>query len=186
MIADFLAPLIAVGVAELGDKTQLAVLLLSSKTQKHMRLLIGVMLAFLVVDGAAVLAGSWSANILPASLLKTLSGIVFIACGMFLMLKKCGNESGECETGVENPFLSGFALVFMTEWGDKTQIASGLFATKYSPLLVLAGTMTALTLLSATAIYLGRFAAGRVKEKTMTTIAGLIFILVGVSFFLFK
>ncbi|MBS3778067.1 MAG: TMEM165/GDT1 family protein, partial [Candidatus Thermoplasmatota archaeon] len=35
MIEDIIVPLIAIAIAELGDKTQLSVLLLSSKTTKH-------------------------------------------------------------------------------------------------------------------------------------------------------
>jgi len=65
MIADILTALIAVGLAELGDKTQLSILLLSSKTKKHMHLLLGVILAFLTVDGAASLFGSWIMGLIP-------------------------------------------------------------------------------------------------------------------------
>jgi Ca2+/H+ antiporter, TMEM165/GDT1 family len=45
-----LVPLAAIAVAELGDKTQLSVLLLSSKTKNHFNLLIGVIIAFAIVD----------------------------------------------------------------------------------------------------------------------------------------
>lgn len=86
---------------------------------------------------------------------------------------------------VQNPFFSGFLLVFLTEWGDKTQIASGVFATKYDALSVLIGAMTALTLLSAMAIYLAKFIASKVNEKVMARVAGTAFILIGVSFFVF-
>jgi len=55
MIEDILVPLIVTGLAEFGDKTQLSILLLSLRTKKHLYLLLGVMLAFLIVDGVAVL-----------------------------------------------------------------------------------------------------------------------------------
>jgi len=51
IIEDILIPLVAIAAAELGDKTQISILLLSSKTKKHLQLLLGVMLAFLIVDG---------------------------------------------------------------------------------------------------------------------------------------
>lgn len=41
MIQEILIPFLAVGLAELGDKTQLAVLSLASKTKKHWELLLG-------------------------------------------------------------------------------------------------------------------------------------------------
>jgi len=63
MLQDILIPLIVVGLAELGDKTQLSTLLLASKTEKHPHLLFGVILAFLLVDGIAILAGDWISSI---------------------------------------------------------------------------------------------------------------------------
>jgi len=183
MIADILIPLIAVGLAELGDKTQLSICLLSSKTRDHLPLLFGVMLAFLVVDGAAVLVGSWATNILPIDLLRTASGIIFIIFGL-LTLRNNEKEGGS-KPYFDNPFLSGFALVFITEWGDKTQIASGLLATKYDPLMVLIGTMTALTPLAIIAIYLGKHISNVGDRKTVTKLVGILFMLMGVFFLLF-
>ncbi len=183
MITDILIPLIMIGLAEFGDKTQLSIFLLSSKTKKHLHLLLGVMLAFLIVDGTAVLIGSWIINIVPIRLLKIFSGIIFIIFGVLILRDKAVN--GESRLYSRNSFLSGFVLIFITEWGDKTQIASGIFATKYNPLMVLIGAMTALTLLSVMAIYLGRFVSNKVDKKVATKIAGTVFILTGISFFLF-
>ena len=85
----------------------------------------------------------------------------------------------------KSPVYSGFALIFLAEWGDKTQIASGLFATQYNGLMVLIGVMTALTLLSIVAIYLGKFISNKIEEKTITKIAGILFILIGILLLLF-
>ena len=49
MLQDILIPLIVVGLAELGDKTQLSILLLASKTEKHMQLFLGTILAFFIL-----------------------------------------------------------------------------------------------------------------------------------------
>jgi len=65
MIANVLIPLIVIGLVEFGDKTQLSIFLLSAKTKKHLHLLLGVMLAFLIVDGVAVLIGSRIIDIVP-------------------------------------------------------------------------------------------------------------------------
>lgn len=183
MIADVLIPLIVTGLAEFGDKTQLSILLLSAKTKKHLHLLLGIMLALLIVDGIAVLVGSWIINIVPIRLLRIFSGIIFIIFGVLLLRDK--EVKGKSKLYSRNSFLSGFVLIFITEWGDKTQIASGIFATKYNALMVLIGAMTALTLLSIMAIYLGRFISSRVDKKVLTKIAGTVFILMGISFFFF-
>jgi len=182
MVADILVPLIATGLAELGDKTQLSVFLLSSKTRKHSHLLFGTMLAFLIVDGVAVLTGSWIINIVPIRWVKIFSGTIFIIFGV-LMLRKGDETKNERKFYFKNPFFSGFVLIFIMEWGDKTQIASGLFATQYNALMVLIGTMTALTLLSIMTIYLGRFISNKVDRKLMTKIAGIVFVVMGIVFF---
>ena len=60
---EIIIPLIAIGLAEMGDKTQLSVILLSSRTREYIPLLAGVMLAFLITDGFAILIGSWMTGI---------------------------------------------------------------------------------------------------------------------------
>lgn len=180
-MADVLVPFLAVGLAELGDKTQLSILLLSSKTTKQLHLLLGVSLAFLVVDGFAVLVGSWITSLVPASLLKLVSGSVFIIFGALTL--RSSEEVEEGRSHVRNSVLSGFTFTFLTEWGDKTQIASALFATKYNALMVLIGAMTALILLSIAAISLGRIISNKIDRGMLTKVAGISFILIGASFF---
>ena len=181
MVPDILIPLIVVGLAELGDKTQLSTLLLASKTEKHLHLFLGVILAFLIVDGIAILAGEWITHIAPKSLIKILSGVVFIIFGLLMLRNK--REEIKSNYYFENPFYSGFILIFVSEWGDKTQIAAGLFATKYSGLMVLIGVIMALSLLSIIAIYSGKFISDKVNSKTLAKIAGISFILLGIAFF---
>jgi putative Ca2+/H+ antiporter (TMEM165/GDT1 family) len=103
MIADVLIPLIVIGLAEFGDKTQLSIFLLSSKTKKHLHLLLGVMLAFLIVDGTAVLIASRIIDIVPIRLLKILSGIIFIIFGVLILRAK--EVKGESRLYSRNSFL---------------------------------------------------------------------------------
>jgi len=85
----------------------------------------------------------------------------------------------------EYQFYSGFILVFVSEWADKTQIAAGLFATRYNGLMVLIGVIIALSLVSIITIYLGKFISDKVNRETLTKITGILFILIGILFFLF-
>ena len=75
-------------------------------------------------------------------------------------------------------------MIFLSEWGDKTQIASALFATEYDPWMVFIGVMTALLILSVMAIYLGKFLASRIDRRLITRVAGVVFLLIGLSFML--
>lgn len=183
MIPDILIPLILTSLAELGDKTQVSILLLSSETKRHFHLLLGAVFAFLIVDGVAVLMGSWFINIVPTIFVRILSGIVFLIFGMLLLREK--EVKKENKSYFKSSFLSGFILIFLTEWGDKTQITSGLLATKYRPIMVLIGTMIAVTFLSIIEIYLGKLMGNRFNRKIVTRVAGIVFILMGLSFFIF-
>lgn len=182
IIEDILIPLVAIAAAELGDKTQISILLLSSKTKKHLQLLLGVMLAFLIVDGIAIAAGSWITTVIPTNVLKIVSGAVFIIFGIFMLINKRGGE--ESKTYDKSPFISAFLLIFLTEWGDKTQIVAALFATKFNALMVLVGTILALTILSVIAVYFGKFISERIDKKLITKVAGTVFIIMGLSFFM--
>lgn len=183
MLQDMLIPLVTVGLAELGDKSQLSIFLLASKTKRHFALLLGVMLAFLIADGAAVAAGAFIGDIIPANLLRISSAAVFIGFGLILLLR---HKKEKAEEGHwKNAFVSGFALVLVSELGDKTQIATGIFAAKYNAMMVFAGVMIALLILSLTAVYIGRLTSKKINRRMMEKISGSLFILIGLSFLAF-
>ena len=181
MIQDFLIPFLAIGLAELGDKTQLAVFCLASKTKKYLQLFIGVVLAFVIADGLAILLGDFIAKNIPMNYVKIGAGTIFIVVGIYML---ANYKKEEKKHEIKTPFMSGFWLVLISEMGDKTQIASGLFATKFNPVLVFIGVIAALIVLSVIAIYLGKFVMEKINKKTVSFIAGILFILIGIiSFF---
>ncbi len=175
-----LIPLLAVGLAEIGDKTQLSILLLSSRTREYARLLLGVMLAFLLADGFAILVGSYVNEAMPLTAVKAVSGLVFILFGI-LILRGEDDREEEMSLSARGAFVSGFSMIFLSEWGDKTQIASALFATEYDPHLVFVGVMIALFMLTLAAIFLGKHLASRIDRRLMSKVAGGVFILIGLS-----
>ena len=174
--------MIAIAIAELGDKTQLSVLLLSSKTTKHLQILFGVLLAFLIVDGIAIAAGSWITTFIPIFYLKIVSGIVFILFGILILINK--NNEEEKTKSYQTPFVTSFFLILLTEWGDKTQIAAALFATRFNPIGVLLGSMIALSILSIIAIFFGKLISERISKETINRVAGGVFIIMGIVFLL--
>jgi len=181
---EIIIPLLAVGLAEMGDKTQLSILLLSSKTQEYFRLLLGVMLAFLLADGIAILLGSWVTSVIPVDLVKIVSGLVFILFGLLILKGDRDDDAEESNLSAKRAFASGFTMIFLSEWGDKTQIASALFATEYDPMMVFIGVMIALLILSVMAIFLGKFLSSRIDRRAITKVGGVLFLLIGLSFLL--
>ena len=78
---------ITVFLAEMGDKTQLTTITLSSSTNKPLAVFIGSSLALILATLLGALAGNSIANLIPAFILKLLSGIVFLIIGINLMVQ---------------------------------------------------------------------------------------------------
>ena len=72
-------------LAEMGDKTQLTTITLSSTTNKPLAVFMGSSIALILATLLGAVAGGSIANLIPAFLLKLLSGIVFLFIGINLM-----------------------------------------------------------------------------------------------------
>jgi len=78
-------------------------------------------------------------------------------------------------------FVASFALVFLAELGDKTQLAAlGFAASSRSPVAVFLGTSLALVCSTALAVVLGTVIGAHLPEKIVQIGAGVLFVLVGV------
>ena len=71
-------------VAELGDKTQLATLLLSAQSGRPIIVFVGAATALISSSLVGVLVGSWLSTILPPEKFQQISGILFILLGFWL------------------------------------------------------------------------------------------------------
>ena len=72
-------------LAEMGDKTQLTTITLSSTTNKPLAVFIGSSIALILATLLGALAGGSIANLIPDFILKLLSGIVFLIIGINLL-----------------------------------------------------------------------------------------------------
>ena len=86
---------VTVFLAEMGDKTQLTTITLSSTTNKPLAVFIGSSVALILATLLGALAGSSIANLIPAFLLKLLSGIVFLIIGINLMAQSIKVHSND-------------------------------------------------------------------------------------------
>ena len=72
-------------LAELGDKTQLATLILSAQTGRPLTIFIGAALALISTSLLGVLIGRWLANNLPRQRFTLISGIIMLSLGIYLV-----------------------------------------------------------------------------------------------------
>ena len=72
-------------LAELGDKTQLATLMLSAQSGRPLIIFIGAALALISTSLLGVLIGRWIANNLPRQSFTVVSGIIMLSLGLYLV-----------------------------------------------------------------------------------------------------
>jgi putative Ca2+/H+ antiporter (TMEM165/GDT1 family) len=79
-------------------------------------------------------------------------------------------------------FIASFVTIFLAELGDKTQIATVLFASdkEHSKLVIFLGAATALILTTAIGVLFGSIVSNYIEEKTLKLIGGIGFLIVGI------
>ena len=72
-------------LAELGDKTQLATLMLSAESGRPIIIFTAAALALISTSLLGVLLGQWIANNLPRERFTLVSGIIMLSLGIYLV-----------------------------------------------------------------------------------------------------
>ncbi|MEU9060927.1 TMEM165/GDT1 family protein [Streptomyces sp. NPDC048430] len=178
MSLDPLAILTAFGLiflAELPDKTMFASLAMGTR-MRPLYVWFGTSSAFIVHVAIAVGAGGLI-GLLPDWIVKLVSAALF-AFGAFMLLRSGGgddDEDGEIKTvtGFWPVYSTAFMAVFISEWGDLTQITTANLAASNGTWSTAVGAAVALMSVSALALLAGRFIAKRVPLKTVQRIGGL-------------
>lgn len=173
--------------AELPDKTFIATIVLA--TRYRLRYVwLGVGLAFAIQMTLAVLAGGLFA-FLPNQVVLTATAVLF-AIGSAILIRSglrhratemavVTAERDEVEERMRpvtrdwQAFGIAFAVVFIAEWGDLTQIlTAGLAARTAEPLSVGLGAWVALIVVSAIGVLAGRMLNGRIALWRLRLVSG--------------
>ncbi|GAA3089732.1 TMEM165/GDT1 family protein [Streptomyces roseofulvus] len=161
-------------LAELPDKTMFASLAMGTR-MRPLYVWFGTSAAFAVHVAIAVGAGSLL-GLLPGWIVKLVSALMF-GFGAFVLLRAGGDDdeedtAGKTVTGFWPVFSTAFMAVFISEWGDLTQITTANLAATNGTASTAVGSFLALTSVSALALVAGRFIAKRVPLKTVQRVGG--------------
>lgn len=85
-------------VAEMGDKTQLATMLMSAQGQSPWSIFIGSASALVAASLVSVTLGGWLSTIVPPALLQAIAGVSFVLLGTYVLWAELtGSEDDEFE-----------------------------------------------------------------------------------------
>lgn len=197
---DWSALLSALGlilVAELGDKTQLAVVTQTCKYRRPWAVFWGASLALTAVTFIGALGGQLLEQLIPAAILRTIAALAFLGMGVLIgreatkaasssiaaQMCELPDEGSTCPSGSRpswQAFGSTLGLLFIAELGDKTQLAVLSLAGKYgSPWAVFAGGALALILVTGLGVLGGQGLCRFIPERALLWVSAVAFVVMG-------
>ena len=169
-------------IAEMGDKTQLMLIALTSK-YKLRDIILGTAAAILVLNGLAVLAGGLVSEFIPDWLIKTIAALAFL---YFAASTIAGDEEEEEEEGkskIKFAPLAVFCTFCIAELGDKTQLTAITFGANEgmsAALVVWIGCSLGLFAADILGMLVGYLLKSKTPDGLLNTLAFAIFSIFGV------
>lgn len=90
----FLTTLVAFFLAEMGDKTQIATVMLAAQYPDFVMVVVGTTLGMLIANVPVVLAGNFAADRLPLTLIRRLAALAFAALALYAAGSALGLTTG--------------------------------------------------------------------------------------------
>jgi putative Ca2+/H+ antiporter (TMEM165/GDT1 family) len=183
-------------VAELGDKTQLAVVTQTCKHRKPWAVFLGASTALIAVTALGAVGGQILGQFIPERVLRIAAALAFIVMGGLIIREaiKAGKNAAEdaCDDTEQTTctpasswdwktFGSTFGLLFVAELGDKTQLAVLSLAGKSENVWpVFVGGALALTLVAALGVVGGQGLCKLIPERLLLWISAVAFVVMGI------
>jgi len=179
-------------IAELGDKTQLAVMTQTCKFRRPWPVFLGGSLALTAVTALGAVGGRVLGEFVPAIVIRLVAAAAFVVMGVLIWREAAKSQGEECLTDVEcvddagrarlnwQAFGTTFTLLFFAELGDKTQLAVLGLSSKQAALPVFAGGALALTVVTALGVIGGQQLTRCIPEKLLLKISAAAFVVMGI------
>jgi Ca2+/H+ antiporter, TMEM165/GDT1 family len=177
----FLVSTSVVGLAEIGDKTQLLSLVLAARFRKPIPIILGVLVATLVNHACSGALGAWLANVIDPKIMNWAVVASFGLMAVWILVPDKLDEADAVQTRRPMGVFGTTGLTFfLAEMGDKTQIVTVALAARFHEFFgVVTGTTLGMMLANVPAIYLGHRFANRLPTKVVHGLAAVIFVVLG-------
>ncbi len=174
-----------VALAEMGDKTQLIVIALSTRYSRT-HVFAGLMAAFLVLTALAVGVGEVVVAFISPEVIGIVAGLLFILFGIITILVNDDDDNGNVKNpGARSAFMTAFSLIALAELGDKTELAViALSAQYHDPFMVFLGAVLGLGFVSALGVAVVGKLQMMVPIEKLRIGSGILFLVFGVLFLL--
>ncbi len=171
------ATFLLVALAEIGDKSQLVCMTLAAR-HRGAPVVLGAVAAFALLNLLAVLFGAAVAAWLPEWLVTLAVAVLFAVFGIAALRHETGDDD---ETVEEKPghgiFATTFLMIFLAEFGDKTQIAVAGMGSTADATATWSGATLALATTSLLAVLAGRRWLNRLPLGWIHRVSGGFFLL---------
>jgi len=177
----FFVSTMVVGLAEIGDKTQILSMILAARFQRPAPIILGILFATIANHAAAGFAGTLFGDLLAGPWMRWVLGLSFLSVAVWALFpdKYDGNEKTISRSGA---FTSSLVAFFFAEIGDKTQIATVGLAARFEVFYaVVMGTTLGMMLANIPAVMLGDRLADRLPVKTIRYVVAFVFAVLGVA-----
>jgi putative Ca2+/H+ antiporter (TMEM165/GDT1 family) len=171
------ATYLLIALAEFGDKSQLVCMTLAAR-HRGMPVALGAVASFALLNLLAVLFGAAVAAWLPEWLVTAVVAVLFAFFGINSLRFEDDEDDEEVE---EKPghgvFATTFLMIFLAEFGDKTQIAVAGMGSTTEAAAVWTGATLALATTSVLGVYAGRRLLNRLPLVWIHRVSGVFFLL---------
>jgi putative Ca2+/H+ antiporter (TMEM165/GDT1 family) len=176
----FLVSSLVVGLAEIGDKTQILSLILAARFQRPLPIVFGILFATLANHAVAGLAGVLFGSLLGGGRMRWILGISFLGVAIWALFPD--KYEGRAErVGRFGAFTATLVAFFLAEIGDKTQIATVGLAARFEQFYpVVIGTTLGMMLANIPVVAIGDRIAGKLPVKAIRLVAAAVFAVLGV------
>lgn len=174
------ATFLLIALAEFGDKSQLVCMTLAAR-HRGLPVILGAVAAFAILNLLAVLFGAAVAAWLPEWVVTLAVAALFAAFGISALRYSDDDDDEAIE---EKPghgvVATTFLLIFLAEFGDKTQIAVAGMGSTANTAAVWTGATLALACTSLLGVFAGRKLLHRLPLVWIHRVSGAFFLLLAV------
>jgi len=165
-------------IAEFGDKSQLVCMTLAARYRSAV-VLVGAILAFASLNLLGVTVGVLVAQWIPSWIVLAIVMLLFLLFGIQALRSEEEDENDGGSKVGKHLLVSVFLLIFLAEFGDKTQLAVAGLASVESAVGVWLGSTLALIGTTLIGVLVGRTLLQRLSVSWLQRGSGVIFILFG-------